>query len=200
MFQGEKEKLILSITTALHKKGINTPREPGQPKLPGQPGGRGTPPKAVTLRHHITKTVEGLYRGATKVAPITFPEEALIKLPSGAVIALPRATSARSLAQLLTPEAIQVLADVACNPTCKPIDRVAAASAILDRGWGKPVSPMVYKDVTAIPDDELEAMVKPILKARGWLGASSPPNGGDPSGVEAADLGDSPAEEDPPEG
>jgi hypothetical protein len=43
-----------------------------------------------------------------------------------------------SLARSHTKTAIQVLAGIMREPTVQPMARVAAAKALLDRGWGKP--------------------------------------------------------------
>ena len=43
-----------------------------------------------------------------------------------------------SLARSHTKTAIRVLAGIMREPTVQPMARVAAAKALLDRGWGKP--------------------------------------------------------------
>lgn len=51
-------------------------------------------------------------------------------------------TEIRSLARGHTEKAINVLVGVMSNDDCPAAARVAAASAILDRGWGKPTQPI----------------------------------------------------------
>jgi hypothetical protein len=46
----------------------------------------------------------------------------------------------RSLARSHTESAINVLAGIMNQPDANPAARVAAATALLDRGWGKPVA------------------------------------------------------------
>lgn len=43
----------------------------------------------------------------------------------------------KSLARQYTTKALQVLADIVVQPNAPPAARVAAAQALLDRGWGK---------------------------------------------------------------
>jgi hypothetical protein len=51
-------------------------------------------------------------------------------------------TEIRSLARAHTERAIQVLAGIMDQEKCPPAARVAAAEAILNRGWGKPTQPI----------------------------------------------------------
>lgn len=62
----------------------------------------------------------------------------------------------KDLARGYTKEAIRTLADIAQNTKANASARVAAASAILDRGWGKPQQTV---DVTQhkSPLDDLDA-------------------------------------------
>ena len=50
----------------------------------------------------------------------------------------PNGETAAQLARMHTADAIDTLADVNNNPKAPAIARVAAANALLDRGWGKP--------------------------------------------------------------
>ncbi len=50
----------------------------------------------------------------------------------------PNGETAAQLARMLTADALKTLAEVNNNPKAPAIARVAAANAILDRGWGKP--------------------------------------------------------------
>jgi hypothetical protein len=52
----------------------------------------------------------------------------------------------RSLARAHTATAVSTLAGIMRNPKISPAARVAAACAILDRGWGKPTQPMSGDD------------------------------------------------------
>ncbi len=47
-------------------------------------------------------------------------------------------TEIKSLARAYTEQAIQTLGGIMTQPDCPPAARVAAAQALLDRGWGKP--------------------------------------------------------------
>lgn len=47
----------------------------------------------------------------------------------------------RDLARTHTPDAIKTLAGIMMQPKASATARVAAACAILDRGWGKPMQP-----------------------------------------------------------
>jgi len=68
-------------------------------------------------------------------------------------------TDIRSLARSYTESAIKTLAGVMQQPEAPPAARVSAATALLDRGWGKPaqtvdmtVRRQIAKDLS---DDEL---------------------------------------------
>src|SRR5581483_9220325 len=54
----------------------------------------------------------------------------------GSVKSIP---DARSLARSYTSLAVATLAAIARSPRCPPAARVAASTALLDRGWGKPL-------------------------------------------------------------
>jgi len=47
-------------------------------------------------------------------------------------------TAIRSLARTHTEAAIATLAGIMHQPTSSPMARIAAAKALLDRGWGRP--------------------------------------------------------------
>lgn len=51
-------------------------------------------------------------------------------------------TNIKSLARAHTETAIKVLAGVMNQEDCSPAARVAAAEALLSRGWGKPTQPI----------------------------------------------------------
>jgi hypothetical protein len=86
----------------------------------------------------------------------------------------------RSLARTHTAMAVRTLALVARSPKAPPSARVAAAEALLSRGWGKPVQPV---DTRA--DTELKITIRHIMGEMGM----------DPKLIEGdcADLGDRPA-------
>ena len=48
----------------------------------------------------------------------------------------------RALARAHTPAAIAALVDIVTGASKPPAARVAAATALLDRGWGKPAQPV----------------------------------------------------------
>jgi hypothetical protein len=65
----------------------------------------------------------------------------------------------RSLARKYTEQAIETLVHVMREPKAPQASRVAAATALLDRGWGKPqqTTELTVKRVSAnqLADDEL---------------------------------------------
>jgi len=69
------------------------------------------------------------------------------------------ATDIRSLARSHTESALKVLAGIMNEPEAPPAARVAAANALLDRGWGKPTqtTDLTVRNVSAqeLRDDEL---------------------------------------------
>lgn len=54
----------------------------------------------------------------------------------------PTLADVETLARAKTEAAINVLAVIMYRETASPFARVAAANAILDRGWGRPVQPL----------------------------------------------------------
>ena len=72
-------------------------------------------------------------------------------------------TDIRSLARLHTGKAIQTLAGIMNQVKAPAAARVAAAQAILDRGWGKPTQTIEAKisnvDPATLTDAELAAAV-----------------------------------------
>jgi hypothetical protein len=71
-------------------------------------------------------------------------------------------TDIRSLARQYTEQAVETLAHIMRQPKSPESSRVAAATALLDRGWGKPhqTSEMTVRRVIAreLGDDELAAI------------------------------------------
>lgn len=57
----------------------------------------------------------------------------------------------RSLARSHTDKAINVLVGIANQPKAPPAARVSAATALLDRGWGKPVQGMEHSGPDGAP-------------------------------------------------
>jgi len=55
-------------------------------------------------------------------------------------------TQIKSLARTHTESAINVLAGIMREAESAPAARVAAATALLDRGWGKPTQPVAGDD------------------------------------------------------
>lgn len=88
----------------------------------------------------------------------------------------------RQLAKMHTELAISTLADVCENGGHR--DRVAAATALLDRGWGKATESLEHSgpngqaiqtaqvDLARLSSDELRMMVQLVAKARGEVGAN----------------------------
>lgn len=58
----------------------------------------------------------------------------------------------RSLARSHTESAINVLAGIMNQPDANPAARVAAATALLDRGWGKAPQTMSGEDGEGAPE------------------------------------------------
>ena len=55
-------------------------------------------------------------------------------------------TEIKSLARAYTEKAVQTLGGIMSQSDCPPAARVAAATALLDRGWGKPAQAHVGGD------------------------------------------------------
>ena len=66
-------------------------------------------------------------------------------------------THIRSLARVHTERAVQVLQGIMDHPDSPPAARVAAASQLLDRGWGKPTQPIAG-------DDDADAIRVELIK------------------------------------
>lgn len=71
----------------------------------------------------------------------------------------------RDLARVHTADALRTLVTIAANGEAPPAARVSAATAILDRGWGKPSQPVGGADDLppiahrhALTDDTLKAI------------------------------------------
>jgi hypothetical protein len=69
----------------------------------------------------------------------------------------------RNQSQPESPEAITTLANIMHDEEAPPAARVAAANALLDRGYGKPTQPisqtLAKVDPSSISDEELAAIV-----------------------------------------
>ena len=70
----------------------------------------------------------------------------------------------QELARQQSPQAIDALAKIMSDEKAPPAARVAAANALLDRGYGKPTQPisktLVKADPSTMSDEELAAIVK----------------------------------------
>ena len=70
----------------------------------------------------------------------------------------------QELARERSPEAINILAKVMRDEKAPPAARVAAANALLDRGYGKPTQPISQTltkiDPSTMSDEELAAIVR----------------------------------------
>jgi hypothetical protein len=67
----------------------------------------------------------------------------------------------QELARQKSPEAINTLSNIMHDEKAPPAARVAAANALLDRGYGKPTQPIsqtLAKDPSSISDEELAAI------------------------------------------
>jgi hypothetical protein len=69
----------------------------------------------------------------------------------------------QELARHKSPEAITTLANIMNDAKAPPAARVAAANALLDRGYGKPTQPisqtLTKVDPNSLSDEELAAIV-----------------------------------------
>lgn len=70
-------------------------------------------------------------------------------------------TEIRSLARAHTDSAIKALVGIMNQDEAPPAARVSAASAILDRGWGKPTQPIAGDDES--PPIQIESIVRKIV-------------------------------------
>ena len=75
----------------------------------------------------------------------------------------------RSLARAHTVSAIATLALIMRQKKGPPAARVAAAVALLDRGWGKPVQGMALTDPTGEKDRLAELLAEIDGKSRGLV-------------------------------
>jgi hypothetical protein len=74
------------------------------------------------------------------------------------------------LARVQTPAALATLAEIMSDKSAQPSARVAAASAILDRGWGKAPQSLDLKHSLHIAD-EFEALIREISGHRELKGS-----------------------------
>ena len=69
----------------------------------------------------------------------------------------------QELAREKSPEAIETLSNIMHDTKAPPAARVAAANALLDRGYGKPTQPisqtLTKVDPSSLSDEELAAIV-----------------------------------------
>ncbi len=73
-------------------------------------------------------------------------------------------TDIRSLARTHTVSMVNVLESIASSPKAPEASRVSAATALLDRGWGKPEAFATVKHINTradeLTDDELAAIAR----------------------------------------
>lgn len=79
------------------------------------------------------------------------------------------ALEVRELARTYGPRAITRLAELMDNPKSEPQTVIAAARALLDRGYGKPIqeleiTPNKTRDARELSDDDLAAIVRGEMK------------------------------------
>ena len=75
-------------------------------------------------------------------------------------------TQIRSLARGHTETAINVLVGIMNKETAPEASRVAAANAILDRGWGKPSQPLIGGDDDENPIRAISRIERIIVPAK----------------------------------
>ena len=74
-------------------------------------------------------------------------------------------TDIRSLARTHTELAINVLVGVASSDKAPEASRVSAATALLDRGWGKPTQPISGDDDAGpVRIQRIERVIVPLLE------------------------------------
>jgi hypothetical protein len=79
------------------------------------------------------------------------------------------------LARSHTREAISALADIVRNGDAPPSAQVAAATALLDRGWGKPVQPSELSGPGGTPlQTYVVRMPTPVESVRQWMDTYAP--------------------------
>ena len=86
----------------------------------------------------------------------------------------------RELAKQYTPEAIETLAEIMNNTDATPAARVAAANALLDRGWGKPDQAVSIEHGQSLLSilDEIERRSELKTIEGEVIDINTPPNGG----------------------
>ncbi len=92
----------------------------------------------------------------------------------------------RELARAWTAESIATLGEILQNPKAKSSSRVAAANALLDRGWGRAPQTIRVQQISEMEEHELDDY---IARLEAELGLTA----GGPAGTEEADgtgLGD----------
>jgi hypothetical protein len=75
----------------------------------------------------------------------------------------------QELARQKSPDAINTLVEIMNHEKAPPAARVAAANALLDRGYGKPTQPIAQTlakiDPSTMSDEELAAIVRNGIQA-----------------------------------
>jgi hypothetical protein len=102
-------------------------------------------------------------------------QEQVTRLPSGRFAAgrsgnpggRPRVLAdVQALARSLTTEAISTLAEIANNPEAPAAARVAAANAILDRGWGRAQASLtIHQEAERPSPSEVQEALKAAVAA-----------------------------------
>lgn len=87
-------------------------------------------------------------------------------------------TEIKSLARSHTEKALAVLAGIMNEQSSPAAARVTAATALLDRGWGKPAQAIVGGDED---DNPLKMIVTGVLRQDDEPAQIEPPEGGDAS-------------------
>ncbi len=92
----------------------------------------------------------------------------------------------RSMARTHTEKALKTLAAIMRQTKAPPAARVAAAQALLDRGWGKPAQvvtgdesglpiSVIHRVIVALPEVDLDAAVDAIDADYNEVGGAKPP-------------------------
>jgi hypothetical protein len=91
---------------------------------------------------------------------------------SGGGAAAGAASAVENLAREHTEAAIRTLAEICGNKNAPPAARVAAATALLDRAWGKPRQPLDHSG--EVPQRYVVVAPPPVASTEEWLERYAP--------------------------
>jgi len=90
----------------------------------------------------------------------------------------------QDLARQHTEQAINTLAEIMNNEDVAPPARIAAAEALLNRGWGKPIQATAQAETSTFEDwlDSLDDHAKELIDREPNAGPAGPDIDDDPAG------------------